>query len=171
MPRSRSRRKATKSNINQGRNYPKTSPHVETAFLRHSDRSASVKVYWFSIKLADRGPVYRAQSLDGEWFRSHPHRLHRIRNAIVGEFPNVTPNTYVVVRQVKPGYHERVPVDALEPVPDGEAPEYVAHALFDHIAESPDGVIRQDELAARMHAYQMGTEAEGSSVERPQTVH
>jgi hypothetical protein len=45
-----------------------------------------------------------AQILDKEWFRSHPHRSHRLRRAIPGELPGVSAESHIIVRQAAPGW-------------------------------------------------------------------
>jgi hypothetical protein len=44
-----------------------------------------------------------AAGLDRQWFRTHLHRSHPVRRVIHGEVPAEKPQTYAVVRQLKPG--------------------------------------------------------------------
>lgn len=113
--------------------------------------------------------LYLAKTLDKEWFSLNPHRSHRLRRAIVGEMPGVTPETYVVIRQLEPGFRHYVPFKALVPLPEVEAPEPVAHAFFDVLQKSPAGVINHRELGELMRAYAVGSEADNPG--KPRTVH
>jgi hypothetical protein len=170
MARSKSRRKATKSKPHNTATYPQKTAHAAIEFIKHPDGSQSIVSYPAGAKLIDPNALYLAKALDSEWFRLHPYRTHRVRRAIEGEETNVTPNTYVIIRQLRPGLRERISFEALVSLPEGDAPEHVAHALYDVFKNSAGRVIRSDEWAARIHAYESGGAAEDGS-EKPPTVH
>jgi hypothetical protein len=171
MPRSKSRRKATKPHAGRHTRRPQTTPQAAIGLIEFADGSKSITAYSAGASLVDPDALYHAKTLDKEWFRSHPRRSHRLRRAIAGELgQSATSDTYVIVRQLKPGVRERISFTALQPLPEGDAPEHIAHAFFDLLRESPDGVIRWDKLAARMHAYESGGRAEDDSEKSP-TVH
>jgi hypothetical protein len=170
MPRSKSRRKATKSKPHNTAAYPQKTAHAAIEFIKHPDGSQSIVAYPAGAKLIDPDARYLAKTLDREWFRLHPYRTHRVRRAIEGEGANVTPNTYVIIRQLRPGLRERISFEALVPLPEGDAPEHVAHALYDVFKTSAGRVIRSDELAARIYAYESGGKLEDHP-EQPPTVH
>ena len=73
---------------------------------------------------------------DGEWFKDHPTRSHRLRACLPGEDVNIglPPSPHhrvcVLVRQVEPGKHVSLPIffDEPEIIPDIEP---FLHALFD----------------------------------------
>lgn len=80
-----------------------------------------------------------ATARDAEWFARHPHRRHRIRPALRGEFgpgndPEVPPGAraYVVVRQLSRGMRVRLAF-TMRAEPSGR--EAVARTLFNLIME------------------------------------
>jgi hypothetical protein len=155
MSRKKSRQTATKPKA-QTERYPQKTLHAAVEIIKYPDGSSSIVSYAAGAKLIDPDVRYAAKALDTEWFRSHPNRSHRIRKAIVGETPNVTSDTYIIVRQVRPGYHERINFEALVPVPERDPPEHLAHAYFDLLRESPVRVVHWGELAWRTYAYEQG---------------
>lgn len=171
MPRSRSRRKVTKPTASRSIKRPQKTPYSAVEVIEYPDGSRSIVSYQAGTGRIDPKARYFAKTLDTDWFRAHPRRSHRIRQAIAGETPNVSSSTYIIVRQVKPGYHERVNFEALVPIPEGDAPEHLAHAFFDLLREAPVRVIHLGELQARMHAYQKGGGTEGPSAGNLLTVH
>src|SRR5271165_1268093 len=113
MSRKRSHRKVTKPTANRAVKRSQKTPHAAIEFIHNADGSASITSYSPGAQLIDPDARRLAKNLDMEWFRSHPQRSHRLRRAIVGEAPTkVTPNTYIVVRQIRPGYNERVTFEA-----------------------------------------------------------
>lgn len=150
---------------------PQETADAMVEVFRYPDGSMSVLPYRAGPKLINFDAQYHAKALDREWFRSHPHRTHRIRKAVEGEVLNMTANTYVIVRQLKPGYRERASFEPLGPLPEGDAPEHIAHAWFDLIKEFPGRTILGDELAARMRAYETGWSTEKTRGGSPRTVH
>jgi hypothetical protein len=116
-------------------------------------------------------PAELAKKLDEEWFRSHPYRSHRIRRAVAGEMPGVGADSYTVVRQVAPGLRMRgffVPVGS---VPEGEAPEHIAHALFDLILTSPRRLLSFQELFQVSRGYEIAPDPGDSSGDQPRYRH
>lgn len=92
-------------------------------------------------------PVEAASQADAAWFRANPHRRHRIRPAVPGEFapqgelPPMAPGfrRFVAVRQIQPGFRVRIPFRvAVEPAQT----EGAARAVFAHL-------IRPETAAAR----------------------
>jgi hypothetical protein len=110
-----------------------------------------------------------AVRLDRDWFRSHPHRSHRIRRAIAGEAPGVPPGCYAAVRQVQPGLHLRRHFVPFVPLPEDEAPEHIAHALYDLFNQYE--VVPGHELSERIRAYEMGGDTEPPSHGKPPVMH
>jgi hypothetical protein len=108
-----------------------------------------------------------AQMLDKEWFRSHPHRTHRIRRAIPGEMLGVSAGMYIVVRQVAPGLRMRGFVEPNGPLPADEAPEHIAHALFDLVLASPRRFLPFQELLQQSRAYEVLSDPEDPSRDKP----
>jgi hypothetical protein len=116
-------------------------------------------------------PTGRAQMLDKEWFRSHPHRSHRIRPAVAGEMPGANAETYIVVRQLAPGVRMRVFFTPVGPSPEGEAPEHIAHAMFDLIRKSPRRLLPYQELFKASRAYEIAPDPADPSHEKPRYRH
>jgi hypothetical protein len=86
--------------------------------------------------------------IDGAWFRSHPHRNYRVRRAIQGELPGLPSDEwYVVVRQVIPGFRLRLSFLPTVALPKGDAPEDIAHAIFDVMAEACGQSTKFNELS------------------------
>lgn len=78
---------------------------------------------------------------DAAWFNANPSRAHRVRRVFLHEFPEELheQSDFVVVRQVKPGLRTRLPITPIEQFQD--APEHVAHAIFDLVASAPGGAL------------------------------
>ena len=113
-----------------------------------------------------------AKQVDRDWFRSHPQRSHRLRRAIPGEIPGGSAETWVVVRQLQPGSRKRRPFDALVAFPSDEAPEHIAHAMYDLIVEAPGGgPILHHELMQRSRAYEVAPDPEDPSRDKPLRCH
>jgi hypothetical protein len=112
-------------------------------------------------------PADLAKTLDREWFRSHPLRSHRLRPAIPGEVPSVSAESYIVVRQVAPGVRMRGSFTPTGPLPEGEAPEHIAHAMFDLIMECPGRLIPLQEWKQRSRAYEVAADPEDPSHNTP----
>jgi hypothetical protein len=113
-----------------------------------------------------------AAELDKHWFRTHPYRSHRVRRVIHGEVPAERPQTYAVVRQLKPGVRYRLYFDAPAALPDSEAPEHVAHAIFDLTQKYYGGrSIPGYELSERIRAYAAGANTSDSSSDEPHGGH
>jgi hypothetical protein len=108
-----------------------------------------------------------ALKLDREWFRSHPYRSHRLRRAIPGEIPSVSTESYIVVRQVMPGVRMRCSFEPTTSLPSGEAPEHIAHAMFDLIMESPGRLLSHEELLLRSRTYEVAADPEDPSRNKP----
>src|SRR5262249_31392023 len=130
---------ALKSGLNEG---------YVLDIINHPDGSCSVSAYPASPgeMLIDADARYRAKQLDDDWFRSRPNRSHRIRRAIVGEVLGVTRDTYIILRQLKPGHRQRLTFKAFVPLPEAEAPEHIAHAFFDALQRSATRIINNREL-------------------------
>jgi hypothetical protein len=141
--------------------------------LQHPDGSASFCTLSQGEALFDPDARYLAKKLDDDWFRSHPHRSHRIRRLIPGESPGASMQRYIVIRQVKPGFRLRQPFDVVGELPDEEAPEPVAHAYFDLTQEyqSSGRVIPVNELARRINAYAETGRAENPTDDKPRVIH
>jgi hypothetical protein len=109
-----------------------------------------------------------AKNLDKEWFRSHPHRSHRLRRTIAGEFPDDA-GDWVLVRQLQPGVRLRLPFKALAQFPSGEAPEHVAHAMYDLVLETRDRPVFGHEIIHRSRMYELAGNREDpfQDVRRP----
>jgi hypothetical protein len=75
-----------------------------------------------------------ASEADRLWFSAHPDRSHRLRQALVGELPGITPKHRVVIRQVNRLLRLRWPLLYDEPLPMGDAPEWVARDMFERVA-------------------------------------
>jgi hypothetical protein len=111
-----------------------------------------------------------AKNLDKEWFRSHPHRSHRLRRTIAGEFPDEA-GDWVLVRQLQPGVRLRVPFKALAQFPSGEAPEHIAHAMYDLFAETLSRPVFCHEIIQRSRAYEIAPDPEDPSHDKPRYRH
>jgi hypothetical protein len=115
-----------------------------------------------------------AQDLDRDWFRSHPYRSHRIRRAILGEVPGATTPQYAIVRQILPGLRIRQYFDTAVPLlPEDEAPEHIAHALYDLLwkCRGRGGLIPDHEVVECMRAYATGSDADHPCHRKPPVVH
>jgi hypothetical protein len=112
-----------------------------------------------------------AKMLDKEWFRSHPHRSHRIRRAVAGEIPGANAETYIVVRQLAPGVRRRGFFTPIGPSPEGEAPEHIAHALFDLILSAPGRLLSYQELFQASRAYEIAPDPADPSRDKPRYRH
>ena len=116
-------------------------------------------------------PTGLAKMLDKEWFRSHPHRSHRIRRAVAGEMPGANAETYIVVRQLAPGVRMRSFFTPLGPYPEGEAPEHIAHAMFDLNGSAPGRVLSHQELFQASRAYEIAPDPADPSHDKPRYRH
>jgi hypothetical protein len=70
---------------------------------------------------------------DRQWFEAHPDRSHRLRRAYPEEFPEKV--EHAVVRQLAPGRRVRAGLTVPPRLPQDEAPEAAAWAIFDVVAE------------------------------------
>jgi hypothetical protein len=113
-----------------------------------------------------------AAELDKNWFRTHLHRSHRIRRALAGEVPAGKSQMYVVVRQLQPGVRCRLYFDTPTALPEDEAPEHIAHAIFD-LAQKYHGArsIPGHELSQCIQAYAAGAGTGHSSGSEPHGGH
>jgi hypothetical protein len=98
-----------------------------------------------------------AKTLDREWFRSHPLRSHRLRRTIADEFPEKA-GDWVLIRQLQPGVRQHLPFKALAQFPSGEAPEHIAHAMYDLFAEFRRAPIFMHEIIQRSRIYEIAGE-------------
>jgi len=114
-----------------------------------------------------------AQDLDGDWFRSHPYRSHRIRRAIPGEVPGATTPQYAIVRQILPGLRIRQYFDTAVPLPEDEAAEHIVHALYDLLWKyrGRGGLIPDHEVFECVRAYATGSDADHPCHGKPPVVH
>jgi hypothetical protein len=108
-----------------------------------------------------------ALKLDREWFRSRPYRSHRLRRATPDELPGLSAEAYIVVRQVAPGVRMRCSFEPIASLPLGEAPEHIAHAMFDLIMESPGPLLSREELLLRSRTYEVAADPEDPSRNKP----
>jgi hypothetical protein len=108
-----------------------------------------------------------AKNLAKEWFRDHPHRSHRLRRAIPNEFAHDPAEIWVVVRQTRPGLRVRLPFQAHTPLPSEEAPEHIAHAMYDLFWEAPGKPVLAHELFKRSRAYEVAPDPEDPTREKP----
>lgn len=78
---------------------------------------------------------------DAAWFNANPSRAHRVRPSYPDEFPAglVEQLDFAVVRQIEPGMRTRLPIKPIGRFHD--APEHIAHAIFDLVASAPGGQI------------------------------
>jgi hypothetical protein len=149
----------------------------DTAFaldvMERPDGSKTISGYFLAPGKTPSDPDAQtlAVYLDREWFHSHPHRTHRIRRAIAGELPSVPPDHYVVVRQVHPGFRLRLPFDMAAPLPQDEAPEHIAHAVYDVLQEYRGKVVPDHELFQRIRAYALGGDTGPPSHGKPPIRH
>jgi len=88
-----------------------------------------------------------ASEADRLWFKAHPNRSHRLRQALVGEGPGVTAEHLVVVRQSFRGLRFRWPFRCRMPLPPGDAPESTARDFFEGLVRERDLNIRGFEQA------------------------
>jgi hypothetical protein len=94
---------------------------------------------------------------DREWFARNPDRAHRLRTALPGEWPDGF--THTVVRQGEPGERARLPLTATEHLPEDDAPEAAAWAMFDLVIEHRQrgsGEIPMREIIARCRQLAAG---------------
>src|SRR4051794_27102288 len=75
-----------------------------------------------------------ASEADKLWFKPHPSRRPRLRQALAGERPGVTAEHWVVLRQSFRGLRLRWTFLSETPLPPGDAPEWMARGLFEAIA-------------------------------------
>jgi hypothetical protein len=68
---------------------------------------------------------------DTRWFKAHPDRKYRIRQALAGELPGVTADHMVAVRQDFPGVRFRAAFRCSSPLPPGDAPEWYARQCWE----------------------------------------
>jgi hypothetical protein len=108
-----------------------------------------------------------AKQTDRDWFRSHPHRSHRTRRALAGEMPGVGAEMYVVVRQLAPGFRSRRVFEPVVPFPSDEAPEHIAHAIYDLVEEYRGRPVPGHELFNRIRAYAIGANPEDPFCDKP----
>jgi hypothetical protein len=137
------------------------------------DGSHSTYMYWTSSEkaLVNSDAVNRARSLDKDWFRTRPHRTHRLRRATPGEFPGAKDDTWVVVRQRQPGIRLRLPFQALTSLPSEEAPEHIAHAMYDLLSEARGKPVFLHEISQRSRVYAVVADPEDPNQENPQYRH
>ena len=94
---------------------------------------------------------------DRAWFASHRARSHRLRRSHRGEWPAEACHT--VVRQVIPGFRVRIPIEAYDPLPPGDAPEDLAWAIFDvaeEAAAAGRSYVSADAIPARRRVLEAG---------------
>jgi hypothetical protein len=113
-------------------------------------------------------PSDLAKRSDRDWFCSHLHRSHRLRRMIAGEFPD---GDWVLVRQLEPGVRLRLPFKALAQFPSGEAPEHVAHAMYDLFAEFRSIPVFMHEIIQRSRMYEIADDREDPSHDAPRRLH
>jgi hypothetical protein len=103
-----------------------------------------------------------AMAIDGDWFRTHPGRSHRVRRALPQEFLSSSEGkSYIVVRQLVPGVRMRASLSTLVALPDEDPPEPVAHAIFDFAQEKPGQCVSVAELYYRIYVYSAGGDLSG----------
>jgi hypothetical protein len=113
-----------------------------------------------------------ALRLDQDWFRSHPGRSYRIRRTISGEAPRPPQGeAYTVVRQIIPGLRQRLHFSAPVASPEGDAPETVAHAIFDRIEAATGRPGFAEELSRRIRAHAMGSDSKSRPDGADDTIH
>jgi hypothetical protein len=115
-------------------------------------------------------PSDLAKRSDRDWFCSQPHRSHRLRRTIAGEFPDEA-GDWVLVRQLEPGVRLRLPFKALAQFPSGEAPEHVAHAMYDLIFETRDRPVFGHEIIYRSRMYELAGDQKDPSQDAPRLRH
>jgi len=108
-----------------------------------------------------------AKQVDRDWFRSHPHRSHRTRRAVAGEIPGGGAETYVVVRQLAPGFRSRRAFEQVVPFPSDEAPEHIAHAIYDLVEEYRGRPVPGHEVFNRIRDYAIGANPEDPFGDKP----
>jgi hypothetical protein len=57
------------------------------------------------------------------------------------------------------------------PLPEGEAPEHIAHAIFDLILKSPGSLVSYQELLQASRAYETAPDPEDPSHDKPHYRH
>lgn len=92
-----------------------------------------------------------ASKADRLWFKAHPERRHRLRQALAGELPGVTAERQVIVRQILPLLRVRCVLPQDVPLPVGDAPESVARALFERFDRNSGLHLRGLEAMLRAH--------------------
>ena len=78
---------------------------------------------------------------------------------------------YVAVRQVTPGLRFWGAFDTPVPLPEGEALEHIAHAIYDVVEDYQGRPIPPQAIAERIAAYTLGGGVEGPSHDKPPLVH
>jgi len=153
--------------------YPTDTIPLVFDIMHHDQGGLSVTAYPIdqTEQLADQDAHAHALRLDRDWFRAHPNRSHRIRRAIRHEFPLVTADEYIVVRQHCPGCRERRTFSTTAPLPGGDAPEQIAHAIFDLVEEYNGRAVPDHEVFRRIHAYSIAHGPTDSTDEANETVH
>jgi hypothetical protein len=135
-------------------------------------RNARLGISVFAQKPAHGlAPSDIATMLDKEWFRSHPYRSHRLRRAIPGEIPGASAETYIVVRQLAPGLRARGSFKPTGPLPSDEAPEHIAHAVFDLIMKFPGRLLPVQEWQQLSRAYEVAADPGEPSHDKPRYRH
>jgi len=137
--------------------------------IRRPDGSSSTTAYPTSPEemLVNSDAVYLAKTVDRDWFRSHPQRSHKLRRAIPGEIPGGSAETWVVIRHLQPRVRKRCSFDALVAFPSDEAPEQIAHANCDLIAEAPGRPFLLHELLQRSRTSEVAPDPEDASHVKP----
>jgi hypothetical protein len=172
-----SRKRARRTPIRKSKQKNAGRRLCDTAFaldvMNQPDGSATISGHYFAPGKtpSDLDAQTLAVRLDREWFQSHPRRSHRIRRAIAGESPGVPPDCYVAVRQMQPGLRLRRHFATAAPLPQGEAPEHIAHAFYDVLDEYPGKVVPGHEFSQRIRAYALGGELEHPSHDKPPVRH
>jgi hypothetical protein len=89
-----------------------------------------VHLYPISPTQKQMQAVEKASNADRRWFAEHPGRNHRMRRPAFGEAP-AHPDmlTFILVKQVRPGFRLRTAIYADTP-PPGEADEAAAACLW-----------------------------------------
>jgi hypothetical protein len=153
---------------------PQSDTHFVVDIIQPANGPTSVLPYSIGPgeTLVDANAVTTATKMDKAWFKSHPNRSHRIRRAVAGEVPGTTATeSYVAVRQVVPGFRYRRFFDTTVPLPEDEAPEHIAHAIYDLVDKHRGGTVPPHEIAQRIHSYGLGADIGDSSDGRSPTLH
>ena len=106
-----------------------------------------------------------ARDGDARWFEGHPDRSHRLRSALVHEYPGLTTElvarlpfgAWMVIRQRSPGYRDRVLFYPAWQPRDSEAEAAATFILL--MKAGPDQSISQTELRAVMSGIDNGGRA------------